>query len=147
MQQPCSTGIWSYLAVRQATSSSPQLILIFAQLVGALRQRFPDTVIHVHTHDTAGTGVATQLAAAEAGADIIDAALDSMSGVLGSGSRQLAECMAQAAWAQLLSWQCSILPSNGLAPACTVPDGHKLILTWPHQSLPDQQVAGRSAAS
>ena len=37
-------------------------------------------VIHCHTHDTAGTGVATQLAAAEAGADIVDAALDSMSG-------------------------------------------------------------------
>ena len=50
------------------------------QLVGALRERFPDTVLHVHTHDTAGTGVATQLAAAEAGADIIDAAVDSMSG-------------------------------------------------------------------
>ena len=25
-------------------------------LVGSLRERFPDTVIHVHTHDTAGTG-------------------------------------------------------------------------------------------
>lgn len=25
-------------------------------LVSALRERFPDTVIHVHTHDTAGTG-------------------------------------------------------------------------------------------
>ena len=36
-------------------------------LVGALRQRFPDMPIHVHTHDSAGTGVATQLAAAEAG--------------------------------------------------------------------------------
>ena len=51
-----------------------------ATLVGALRQRFPDLVIHVHTHDTAGTAVASQLAAAEAGADIIDAAIDSMSG-------------------------------------------------------------------
>jgi hypothetical protein len=30
-------------------------------LVGALRQRFPDLVIHVHTHDSAGTGVATQV--------------------------------------------------------------------------------------
>eukprot|EP00884_Botryococcus_braunii_P003586 jgi/Botrbrau1/13228/Bobra.0199s0001.1 len=49
-------------------------------LVSALRQKFPDTVIHVHTHDTAGTGVATQLAAAYAGADIIDCAIDSMSG-------------------------------------------------------------------
>jgi pyruvate carboxylase len=26
------------------------------QLVGALRERFPDLVIHVHTHDSAGTG-------------------------------------------------------------------------------------------
>lgn len=49
-------------------------------LVGALRQRFPDLPIHVHTHDTAGTGVATQLAAAAAGADLIDAAIDSMAG-------------------------------------------------------------------
>ena len=37
------------------------------QLIGALRKRFPDTVIHVHTHDTAGTGVASMLAALEAG--------------------------------------------------------------------------------
>ncbi len=34
----------------------------------------------MHTHDTAGTGVATQLAAAAAGADMIDCAIDSMSG-------------------------------------------------------------------
>jgi pyruvate carboxylase len=50
-------------------------------LIGALRRRFPDVVIHVHTHDSAGTGVATQLAAAAAGADIVDAALDAMSGL------------------------------------------------------------------
>ena len=37
-------------------------------------------VLHVHTHDTAGTGVATQLACAAAGADIVDCAIDSMSG-------------------------------------------------------------------
>jgi len=49
-------------------------------LVGALRERFPDLVIHVHTHDSAGTGVATQLAAAAAGADIVDCCVDSMSG-------------------------------------------------------------------
>lgn len=50
-------------------------------LVGALRERFPDTVIHVHTHDSAGTGVATQLAAALAGADMVDCCVDSMSGL------------------------------------------------------------------
>eukprot|EP00887_Chlorella_sp_A99_P003326 scaffold26.g3326.t1 len=49
-------------------------------LVGALREAFPDVPIHVHTHDTAGTGVATQLAAAAAGADMIDCAIDTMSG-------------------------------------------------------------------
>ena len=50
-------------------------------LVGALRREFPDMPIHLHTHDTAGTGVATSLAAAEAGADIVDAAIDSFSGL------------------------------------------------------------------
>lgn len=51
-----------------------------SQLIGALRERFPDLVLHVHTHDTAGTGVATQLACANAGADIVDCCIDSMSG-------------------------------------------------------------------
>eukprot|EP01063_Lacrimia_lanifica_P002003 TRINITY_DN11042_c0_g1_i1.p1 TRINITY_DN11042_c0_g1~~TRINITY_DN11042_c0_g1_i1.p1 ORF type:complete len:1185 (+),score=462.03 TRINITY_DN11042_c0_g1_i1:61-3615(+) len=50
-------------------------------LISALRERFPDTVIHVHTHDTSGAGVAAMLAAAEAGADVVDVALDSMSGM------------------------------------------------------------------
>ena len=39
-------------------------------LVHALRLEFPDLPIHVHTHDTAGTGVASMLAAAEAGAPL-----------------------------------------------------------------------------
>ncbi|XP_062867716.1 pyruvate carboxylase a [Trichomycterus rosablanca] len=50
-------------------------------LIGALRDRFPDTPIHVHTHDTAGAGVAAMLACAEAGADIVDVAVDSMAGM------------------------------------------------------------------
>jgi pyruvate carboxylase len=50
-------------------------------LVGAIRKKYPDLVIHVHTHDTAGTGVASMIACAEAGADIVDAAIDSMSGL------------------------------------------------------------------
>lgn len=49
-------------------------------LVGAIRKEFPDLPIHVHTHDTAGTGVASMLAAARAGADVVDAAIDAMSG-------------------------------------------------------------------
>ena len=43
--------------------------------------KFPELPIHVHTHDTAGTGVATYLACANAGADAVDVAIDSMSGL------------------------------------------------------------------
>jgi pyruvate carboxylase len=50
-------------------------------LVSALREQFPDMPIHVHTHDTAGTGVASMLAAAHAGADIVDGSIDGMSGM------------------------------------------------------------------
>lgn len=55
-------------------------------LVSALRARWPDLVIHVHTHDSAGTAVATQLAAAAAGADIVDLAMDAMSGCTSQGA-------------------------------------------------------------
>jgi len=50
-------------------------------LISALRKEFPHLPIHVHTHDTAGTGVASMLACAAAGADAVDAAVDSMSGM------------------------------------------------------------------
>ncbi|KAJ2564192.1 pyruvate carboxylase [Coemansia sp. RSA 1822] len=50
-------------------------------LIGAIRSRHPSLPIHVHTHDTAGAGVAAMIACAEAGADVIDLAIDSMSGV------------------------------------------------------------------
>ncbi|KAL5435516.1 hypothetical protein PMIN07_012211 [Paraphaeosphaeria minitans] len=50
-------------------------------LVGAIRKKYPDLPIHVHTHDSAGTGVASMVACAQAGADAVDAAIDSMSGM------------------------------------------------------------------
>lgn len=50
-------------------------------LVGSIREKYPDLPIHVHTHDSAGTGVASMIACAEAGADAVDAASDSMSGM------------------------------------------------------------------
>ncbi len=50
-------------------------------LVDAIRQRHPDIPIHLHTHDTAGTGIANYMAAARAGVDIVDVAVDSMSGM------------------------------------------------------------------
>jgi len=50
-------------------------------LISALRDKYPDMPIHVHTHDTSGAGVAAMLAAANAGADVVDVAVDSMSGM------------------------------------------------------------------
>ncbi|OCT81661.1 pyruvate carboxylase, mitochondrial [Xenopus laevis] len=50
-------------------------------LIRSLRDKFPNVPIHVHTHDTAGAGVASMLACAHAGADIVDVAVDSMSGM------------------------------------------------------------------
>lgn len=50
-------------------------------LVGSIRKKYPDLPIHVHTHDSPGTGVASMIACAEAGADAIDAATDSLSGM------------------------------------------------------------------
>jgi pyruvate carboxylase len=50
-------------------------------LISSIRKAFPDLPIHVHTHDTSGSGVSAMLACVEAGADVIDLAVDSMSGV------------------------------------------------------------------
>ncbi|KAL8874673.1 MAG: hypothetical protein Q9174_000013 [Haloplaca sp. 1 TL-2023] len=50
-------------------------------LVGSIRKKYPEIPIHVHTHDSAGTGVATYVACAQAGADAVDTASDSLSGM------------------------------------------------------------------
>ncbi|XP_048368861.1 pyruvate carboxylase, mitochondrial [Sphaerodactylus townsendi] len=52
-----------------------------SMLVSALRDHFPNIPLHIHTHDTSGAGVASMLACAAAGADIVDVAIDSMSGM------------------------------------------------------------------
>ncbi|KAM4067152.1 conserved carboxylase domain-containing protein [Hirsutella rhossiliensis] len=49
-------------------------------LVRAIRTKYPEMPIHMHTHDTNGAGVATMLACVEEGADIVDTAVDSLSG-------------------------------------------------------------------
>ena len=49
-------------------------------LVGALKNEI-SIPIHFHTHDTSGVASASVLAAAEAGCDAVDAAIDSMSGL------------------------------------------------------------------
>ncbi len=49
-------------------------------LVRALKEEI-GLPVHFHTHDTSGIGAASVLAAVEAGADAVDAAIDSMSGL------------------------------------------------------------------
>ena len=49
-------------------------------LVSALKQEV-DLPVHLHTHDTSGISAASVLAAVEAGVDIVDTAIDSMSGL------------------------------------------------------------------
>ncbi|MBQ7446849.1 MAG: pyruvate carboxylase [Eubacterium sp.] len=48
------------------------------ELVGALKKEL-HVPLHLHTHDSTGNGVATVLMAAEAGVDIVDLAIESMS--------------------------------------------------------------------
>ncbi|KAL0579274.1 pyruvate carboxylase [Marasmius crinis-equi] len=62
-------------------------------LIGAIRKAHPDLPIHVHSHDTAGIAAASMLAAAAAGADVVDVAIDSMSGLTSQPSMG-AVCMA-----------------------------------------------------
>ena len=50
------------------------------RLVRALREE-TGLPVHLHTHDTSGISAATVLAAAEAGVDAVDAAMDPMSGL------------------------------------------------------------------
>ena len=49
-------------------------------LVSAIKDAIPDTPLVVHTHSTTGLAFMTYLKAVEAGADIIDTAISSMSG-------------------------------------------------------------------
>src|SRR6202034_2328052 len=49
-------------------------------LVKALKEEI-GLPVHFHTHDTSGIGAASVLAAVEAGADAVDAAIDALSGL------------------------------------------------------------------
>ena len=62
-------------------------------LIGAIRKAHPDLPIHVHSHDTAGIATASMIACALAGADVVDVAIDSMSGLTSQPSMG-AVCMA-----------------------------------------------------
>ena len=55
-------------------------------LIGSLRAKYPNLPIHVHSHDSAGTAVTSMSAAALVGADVVDVASNSMSGMTSQGS-------------------------------------------------------------
>jgi len=71
-------GVHSIAIKDMAGLLTPQAATL---LVSSLRKELPDMVIHVHTHDTSGGSLASMLAAAQAGADVVDAAIDAMSGL------------------------------------------------------------------
>ena len=55
-------------------------------LIGSIREKYPDLPIHVHSHDSAGTAVASMAQCALAGADVVDVATNSMSGLTSQAS-------------------------------------------------------------
>ncbi|EDO15251.1 hypothetical protein Kpol_461p4 [Vanderwaltozyma polyspora DSM 70294] len=55
-------------------------------LIGSLRAKYPELPIHVHSHDSAGTAVTSMATCALVGADIVDVATNSMSGMTSQGS-------------------------------------------------------------
>ncbi|KAF5274267.1 hypothetical protein FQR65_LT04385 [Abscondita terminalis] len=55
-------------------------------LVKALRDKFPEVPLHVHTHDSSGVGLASMVAAIEEDADVIDLAVNSLSGTVSQPS-------------------------------------------------------------
>lgn len=69
------------LSTSVTTDLKQHITLSHRMLITAIRDKHPDVPIHVHTHDTSGAGVASMLACAEAGADVVDVAVDSMSGL------------------------------------------------------------------
>jgi pyruvate carboxylase len=72
--------------------------LLVNRLVGSIRAKYPNLPIHVHSHDTAGISAASMIAAAAAGADVVDVAIDS-------------ECFDLS---RLLRLKCTLLGMSGL---------------------------------
>jgi pyruvate carboxylase len=63
-------------------------------LISTLKKEFPHVPINLHTHDNAGAGVATHIAAVESGVSVINVATDNMSGVTSQPSLgTLAHCL------------------------------------------------------
>lgn len=93
-------------------------MLFLHSLIGSLRKKYPELPIHVHSHDTAGISLATMLQCAQSGADVVDCAIDSMSGMT-----------SQCAMGAL----CSALEQNGLGTGIRYDDIQALnvrIFNW-----------------
>jgi len=84
-------------------------------LIGGIRKKYPDLPIHVHSHDTAGIAVSSMLAAAAAGADIVDVAIDCMSGLTSQPS---------------MGAICAALDQTGLGTGIKYDDIQALNLYW-----------------
>src|SRR3546814_6105234 len=54
--------------------------LSIKQVVGAVRNQFPNMAISLHLHDTRGMGIANAYAGLEMGVDIFDAAVGGLGG-------------------------------------------------------------------
>ena len=67
------------VAFKDASGTTPPAI-VYKSIKNARKLLPAGTIIQFHTHDTAGMGVAANYAAIEAGADIIDLAMDPVSG-------------------------------------------------------------------
>src|SRR5690606_18840090 len=81
-----------YLAMARELKAAGTHILGIKDMAGLCRPRAAFTLVkalkeeiglpvHFHTHDTSGLAAASVLAAVEAGADAVDGAIDSMSGL------------------------------------------------------------------
>ncbi|MCY4168532.1 MAG: pyruvate carboxylase [Rhodobacter sp.] len=87
----CRYDLRYYVGMARELKAAGSHILGLKDMAGLLKPAAADVLvrtlkqetglpIHLHTHDTAGIACATILAASEAGADIVDCAMDSMSG-------------------------------------------------------------------
>jgi pyruvate carboxylase len=83
-------------------------------LIGAIKQAV-DVPIHLHMHDTAGNGLTAYLAAIDAGVEIVDGAIGSMSGTTSQPS---------------LSSLLYALQGHGRAPATRIDGLEKLSAYW-----------------
>lgn len=70
------------------------------ELVGALKSAYPDVLVHMHSHYTSGMASMAYLKAVEAGADILDCAISSMSmGTSHPPTESMVAALAGSVWA------------------------------------------------